>query len=62
LAAISGLFDRCNDVSRLGTGCRRTSSDFDFELADTNVALISALNNKDERTGPNPDEFNRIPT
>jgi len=33
---------------------------FDFELSDADVALISALN-KDERTGPNPDEFNRIP-
>jgi len=33
---------------------------FDFELGDADMALISALN-KDERTGPNPDEFNRIP-
>jgi 2,5-diketo-D-gluconate reductase A len=33
---------------------------FDFELSDADVALISALN-KDERTGPNPDEFNYIP-
>ena len=33
---------------------------FDFELSDADMALISALN-KDERTGPNPDEFNRIP-
>ncbi len=33
---------------------------FDFELADSDAALISALN-KDERTGPNPDEFNYIP-
>ena len=33
---------------------------FDFELAQTDVALISALN-RNERTGPNPDEFNRIP-
>jgi len=33
---------------------------FDFELADADMALISALN-KDERTGPNPDEFNYIP-
>jgi 2,5-diketo-D-gluconate reductase A len=33
---------------------------FDFELSDADMALISALN-RDERTGPNPDEFNRIP-
>ena len=33
---------------------------FDFELADADMALISALN-RDERTGPNPDEFNWIP-
>jgi 2,5-diketo-D-gluconate reductase A len=33
---------------------------FDFELSDSEMALVSALN-KDERTGPNPDEFNRIP-
>ena len=33
---------------------------FGFELADDDMALISALN-RDERTGPNPDEFNWIP-
>jgi len=33
---------------------------FDFELTDADVAAITALN-KDERTGPNPDEFNWIP-
>ena len=33
---------------------------FDFELAETDMALIAALN-RDERTGPNPDEFNWIP-
>ncbi|KQO80159.1 oxidoreductase [Frigoribacterium sp. Leaf263] len=33
---------------------------FDFELTDADVAAITALN-KDERTGPNPDEFNYIP-
>ncbi|SOD74755.1 diketogulonate reductase-like aldo/keto reductase [Jatrophihabitans sp. GAS493] len=33
---------------------------FDFELTPAEVGLISALN-KDERTGPNPDEFNWIP-
>jgi 2,5-diketo-D-gluconate reductase A len=33
---------------------------FDFELSDSEVGFISALN-KDERTGPNPDEFNYIP-
>ena len=33
---------------------------FDFELSDGDLSLISALN-KDERTGPNPDEFNDIP-
>ena len=33
---------------------------FDFELSDQEVGFISALN-KDERTGPNPDEFNYIP-
>jgi len=34
---------------------------FDFELSDSDMSLISALN-KDERTGPNPDEFNYIPS
>ena len=34
---------------------------FDFELTDDDVAAISALN-KNERTGPNPDEFNWIPS
>ena len=33
---------------------------FDFELSDSEVGFITALN-KDERTGPNPDEFNYIP-
>lgn len=33
---------------------------FGFELADDDMALISALN-RDERTGPNPDEFNWVP-
>jgi 2,5-diketo-D-gluconate reductase A len=33
---------------------------FDFELSDGEMGVISALN-KDERTGPNPDEFNYIP-
>jgi 2,5-diketo-D-gluconate reductase A len=34
---------------------------FDFELTEADVAAITALN-KDERTGPNPDEFNYIPS
>ncbi len=34
---------------------------FDFELSDTDMALISAMN-RDERTGPNPDENNHIPS
>ena len=34
---------------------------FDFELTDTHMSLISALN-KDERTGPNPDEMNWVPS
>jgi len=34
---------------------------FDFELTDTDMLLISALN-KDERTGPNPDEMNWVPS
>ncbi|KQO46389.1 MULTISPECIES: aldo/keto reductase [unclassified Frigoribacterium] len=34
---------------------------FDFELTDADVAAITSLN-KDERTGPNPDEFNYIPS
>ncbi|MBD8539808.1 aldo/keto reductase [Frigoribacterium sp. CFBP 8751] len=34
---------------------------FNFELTDADVAAITALN-KDERTGPNPDEFNYIPS
>ncbi|MBM7472973.1 aldo/keto reductase [Subtercola frigoramans] len=33
---------------------------FDFELTDDDVSAITALN-RDERTGPNPDEFNYIP-
>ena len=33
---------------------------FDFILTDADVSAISALN-RDERTGPNPDEFNYIP-
>ena len=33
---------------------------FDFELSPSEIGFISALN-KDERTGPNPDEFNYIP-
>lgn len=32
---------------------------FDFSLTDVDVAAISALN-RNERTGPNPDDFNRI--
>ena len=34
---------------------------FDFELSGSEVGFINALN-KDERTGPNPDEFNYIPS
>ena len=34
---------------------------FDFELTDTDMSLISALN-KNERTGPNPDEMNWVPS
>ena len=33
---------------------------FDFELSEGDLGLISSLN-KDQRTGPNPDEFNWIP-
>jgi 2,5-diketo-D-gluconate reductase A len=33
---------------------------FDFVLADDEIASITALN-RNERTGPNPDEFNMIP-
>ncbi|MEO6605744.1 MAG: aldo/keto reductase [Aeromicrobium sp.] len=33
---------------------------FDFELSESDLGIISALN-KDQRTGPNPDEFNWIP-
>jgi len=33
---------------------------FDFELDSADVAAISGLN-RDERTGPNPDEFNMVP-
>ena len=33
---------------------------FGFELTDADVSDITALN-RDERTGPNPDEFNYIP-
>ena len=34
---------------------------FDFDLSDADLSLISALN-KNERTGPNPDEFNYVPS
>ena len=34
---------------------------FDFELADADMSDITALN-KDERTGPDPDTFNYIPS
>jgi len=33
---------------------------FDFELSDTQMAALSALN-RDERTGPDPDEFDYVP-
>ena len=33
---------------------------FDFELTDADLQAITGLN-RDERTGPNPDEFNWIP-
>jgi 2,5-diketo-D-gluconate reductase A len=33
---------------------------FDFELDDADMGDISALN-KDERTGPDPDQFNYVP-
>jgi 2,5-diketo-D-gluconate reductase A len=33
---------------------------FDFELTDDDIAAISALN-RDERTGPDPDTFARVP-
>jgi 2,5-diketo-D-gluconate reductase A len=33
---------------------------FDFELDESAMATISGLN-RDERTGPNPDEFNHVP-
>ena len=33
---------------------------FDFVLTEADIAAITALN-RDERTGPNPDEFNYIP-
>jgi 2,5-diketo-D-gluconate reductase A len=34
---------------------------FDFELTDADMGDITALN-KDERTGPDPDTFNYIPS
>jgi 2,5-diketo-D-gluconate reductase A len=34
---------------------------FDFELTDTELAAISALN-RNERTGPNPDDNNWVPS
>lgn len=34
---------------------------FDFELGDADISDIGALN-KDERTGPDPDRFNMIPS
>ncbi len=34
---------------------------FDFTLTDEEIAQISALN-RDQRTGPNPDEFNWVPS
>lgn len=34
---------------------------FDFELSDTDMSMISSLN-KDERTGPDPDVFDYVPS
>jgi 2,5-diketo-D-gluconate reductase A len=34
---------------------------FDFELSDTDMSDITALN-KDQRTGPDPDTFNHVPS
>jgi 2,5-diketo-D-gluconate reductase A len=34
---------------------------FDFELTDADMTDITALN-RDERTGPDPDTFNYIPS
>jgi 2,5-diketo-D-gluconate reductase A len=42
------------------TRVRENFALFDFELTDADVAAISALN-KDERTGPDPDVFDRVP-
>ncbi len=33
---------------------------FDFELSDDEMARITGLD-RNQRNGPNPDEFNRIP-
>ena len=33
---------------------------FDFELDESAMSAISGVN-RDERTGPNPDEFNYVP-
>ena len=41
-------------------GSRRTSTLFDFELSGADMADITALD-RDERTGPNPDDFNYVP-
>ncbi len=40
---------------------RENADIFDFELSDIDMAGITELN-RDERTGPNPDEFNMVPS
>ena len=42
-------------------GSRTTSRIFDFELDEGQMAAISALD-RGERTGPNPDEMNYVPS
>jgi 2,5-diketo-D-gluconate reductase A len=50
------VFPKSTTASRV----RENFEIFDFELSDTDLALVSALN-KDERTGPDPDENNFVP-
>ena len=51
------IFPKSVNASRL----RENLELFDFELTDDDLAAISALN-RDQRTGPDPDTFDRLPS
>ncbi len=50
------VFPKSTNADRL----RENFEIFDFELTETDMGMISALN-KDERTGPDPDTFDYVP-